>query len=88
MPLSTRQSLTPYVGKLTMFRVYSGVFKSDSHIYNVTQGLDERVGQVFILQGKEQIPVDEVGPGDLAAVAKLQATVTGDTWVQRVKPSL
>ena len=69
----------PYVGKLTMFRVYSGVFKSDSHIYNVTQGLDERVGQVFILQGKEQIPVDEVGPGDLAAVAKLQATVTGDT---------
>ncbi len=69
----------PYVGKLTMFRVYSGVFKSDSHVFNINQQVDERVGQVFLIQGKEQIPVSQVGPGDLAAVSKLQSTVTGDT---------
>ncbi|HHV41294.1 MAG TPA: elongation factor G, partial [Clostridiaceae bacterium] len=69
----------PYVGRLTLFRVYSGVLKSDSQVYNSTRQLDERIGQVFLIKGKEQIPVDSVVAGDLAAVAKLQGTTTGDT---------
>ncbi|NMB25134.1 MAG: elongation factor G [Firmicutes bacterium] len=69
----------PYVGKLTLFRVYSGVLESDSQVFNSTKQIDERIGQVFLIKGKEQIPVDSVVAGDLAAVAKLQDTTTGDT---------
>ncbi len=69
----------PYVGRLTLFRVYSGVLKSDSQVHNSTRQIDERIGQVFLIKGKEQIPVDAVVAGDLAAVAKLQDTTTGDT---------
>jgi len=69
----------PFVGKLTYFRVYSGTFKSDTHIWNVTRNKDERAGQVYILRGKEQIPVSEVRAGDIGAVAKLMETTTGDT---------
>ena len=69
----------PYVGRLTLFRVYSGVLKSDSQVHNSTRQIDERIGQVFLIKGKEQIPVDVVVAGDLAAVAKLQDTTTGDT---------
>ncbi|MEX1158872.1 MAG: elongation factor G [Thermomicrobiales bacterium] len=69
----------PFVGKLTYFRVYSGTFKSDTHIWNVTRNKDERAGQLFILRGKEQIAVSEVRAGDIGAVAKLIETTTGDT---------
>ena len=69
----------PFVGKLTYFRVYSGTFKSDTHIWNVTRNKDERAGQLYILRGKEQIPVPEVCAGDIGAVAKLMETTTGDT---------
>ncbi|WP_353893306.1 elongation factor G [Proteinivorax hydrogeniformans] len=69
----------PYVGKLTFFRVYSGVLESDSQIYNASKGTTERVGQLFLMQGKDQMPVDYVQAGDIAAVAKLQETGTGDT---------
>jgi elongation factor G len=76
----------PYVGRLTLFRVYSGVLKSDSQVYNSTQKIDERIGQVFLIKGKEQIPVDSVVAGDLAAVAKLQGTTTGDTLCAKNAP--
>lgn len=69
----------PYVGKLTFFRVYSGVLKSDSVIYNATKKTSERVGQLFLMKGKNQEPVEFVQAGDIAAVAKLQETSTGDT---------
>ncbi|HYI15439.1 MAG TPA: elongation factor G [Thermomicrobiales bacterium] len=69
----------PFVGKLTYFRVYSGTFKSDSHVWNVNRNKDERAGQLYILRGKEQIPVSEVCAGDIGAVAKLVETTTGDT---------
>lgn len=69
----------PFVGKLTLFRVYSGVLKSDSHIWNATRNQDERVGQLFIIKGKNQEPVSEITAGDIGAVAKLQYTETGDT---------
>lgn len=78
----------PFVGKITMFRVYSGVVRSDSQIYNATKGKMERLGQVFLLKGKQQVPVTEAGPGELAAVAKLAETTTGDTLCDRDKPVL
>ena len=69
----------PFVGKLTYFRVYSGSVKADSHVWNVNRNKDERVGQLYIMRGKEQIPTTEIGSGDIGAVAKLAETVTGDT---------
>ncbi|MCS7287183.1 MAG: elongation factor G [Anaerolineae bacterium] len=69
----------PYVGKLSYFKVYSGVMSSDSRVFNARAGEEERIGQLFFLRGKEQTPVKQVGPGDIGAVAKLSVTVTGDT---------
>jgi elongation factor G len=73
----------PYVGKLTFFRVYSGTFRPDQTVFNATQNQDERVGQVFTMRGKTQEPVSEVPAGDIAALAKLAHTVTGDTLCTR-----
>jgi len=76
----------PYVGKLTYFRVFSGSMKSDSHVYNANKEREERIGQVYFLQGKSQEGTAEVGPGDIGAVAKLQDTNTGDTICEKSKP--
>jgi len=69
----------PYVGKLSLFRVYSGTFKSDSSTYNSSKESQERIGQLFVVRGKTQEAVPELVAGDIGAVAKLQATGTGDT---------
>lgn len=69
----------PYVGRLTYFRVFQGVFKADSHVWNATRGVDERVGSLYRIFGKNQEQVQQVGAGDIGAVAKLAATYTGDT---------
>ncbi|QPJ65473.1 MAG: elongation factor G [Candidatus Nitrohelix vancouverensis] len=69
----------PYAGKLTLFRVFSGVVKADAAIFNATQGTQERIGQLFIMQGKQQISAPEISTGDIGAVAKLKVTTTGDT---------
>ncbi len=69
----------PYIGQLTYFRVFSGQLKSDSEFQNVTRSHKEKSGQIFLMRGKEQIPVDSVGPGDLAAIPKLKDTHPGDT---------
>lgn len=75
----------PYVGKLTYFKVYSGVLKSDSHVFNCTKGIEERVGQVYFLRGKNQEATSEVHAGDIGAVAKLSETGTGDTLCDKAK---
>jgi len=75
----------PYVGKLTYFRVYSGVIKSNSQIWNVSRGVSERIGQLSILRGKNQEPVEQIGAGDIGAVAKLTETATGDTLGEQNK---
>ncbi len=69
----------PYSGKLTLFRVFSGNVKGDDSIYNANRDSTERVGQVYMLQGKKQVPVPEISCGDMGAVAKLKVTATGDT---------
>ncbi len=74
-----KTSADPYVGKLTYFRVYTGVIQSNSQVWNTRQGEQEHVGQLFVLRGKNQEPVQELRAGDIGAVAKLNLTSTGDT---------
>ncbi len=81
-----KTSADPYVGKLTYFRVYSGVFTSNSHVWNTTQNENERIGQLFILRGKNQEPAAQIMAGDIGAVAKLNVTATGDTLGTQDKP--
>ena len=69
----------PFVGKLSYFRVYSGAFSGDSQMYNPNRGETERIAQVFEIQGKEQSAVPELAAGDIGAVTKLSAALTGDT---------
>ena len=76
----------PYVGKLTYFRVYNGTIDSNSHVWNVTQSENERIGQLFVMRGKNQEPVTQIGAGDIGAVAKLNVTATGDTLGTKEKP--
>lgn len=76
----------PYVGRVSFFRVYSGTFKGDTTLFNATKKADERVGHVFTMRGKTQEQLDEVVAGDIAAVAKLAQTVTGDTIADKSNP--
>jgi elongation factor G len=78
--------IDPYAGKITLFRVYSGLLSSDSHAYNITKGCKEKIGQVILLRGKNQVPVPAIGPGDLGAVVKLKETGTGDTLCDERSP--
>jgi len=78
----------PYVGKLTYFRVFSGVFKSDSSVLNSTRSKTERVGQLYQVMGKEQKPVPLLAAGELGAVAKLADTFTGDTLCDKSDPTV
>jgi elongation factor G len=76
----------PYTGKITVFRVYSGVLNSDSTVYNPNRDCTERVGQIYELEGKKQKPVKQAVAGDIVAVAKLKETVSGDTLCDQDKP--
>ena len=76
----------PYAGKVTMFRVYSGTMTSDSTVLNPTKGVKERVGQILLLRGKQQTPVESLGAGDVGAVVKLKETGTGDTLCDEKAP--
>src|SRR5262249_7490375 len=69
----------PHMGKLSLFRVYSGTLKSDSTLTNPARGAKERMGHVSWLQGKTQKNVDALGPGEIGVVMKLKETQTGDT---------
>jgi elongation factor G len=78
----------PHVGKLSLFRVYSGTFKSDSQVFNATRDAKERVGHLGWLMGKTQKPVESLGPGEIGVVAKLKDTQTGDTLCDEAHPVL
>jgi len=69
----------PYVGQLSVFKVVSGTLNSNTDFFNVSQGGAERFGQLYVLQGKEQVPVEALHTGDIGAVAKLKNTHTGDS---------
>jgi elongation factor G len=69
----------PYVGQLSLLRVFSGKFLSNTNFYNASKRTKERIGQIYILQGKEQRGVDSASCGDIVAIAKLKETTTSDS---------
>ncbi len=70
-----------FVGTLNYFRIFSGTISSDGRNLNANSGADERFNSLFVMRGKEQIPVKQLRAGDIGVVAKLTATKTGDTFV-------
>ncbi len=69
----------PYAGKLSIFKIISGKLSSDSTVFNSSKGIKERIGHIFALEGKKQKALGSVEAGEIAAVAKLKETQTGDT---------
>jgi elongation factor G len=69
----------PYVGKLTFFRVYSGVLKSGSYVLNATKNKRERIGRILQMHANSRQEISEVYSGDIAAAVGLKDTITGDT---------
>ena len=78
----------PFVGRISMFRVYSGVLKANSTVYNPVTEKDERVGSLFLMVGKKQVLTEHVSAGDIGAVTKLIHTGTNDTLCDHAKPVL
>lgn len=76
----------PYVGNLTYFRVFTGELSSDSQVYNSSQDVENKVGKIFRMQGKEQSNVSKVSAGSIGAIAKLKKTNTGDTLCDKEFP--
>jgi elongation factor G len=76
----------PYVGKLTYFRVYTGVINSNSQVWNSVKNAVERIGQLYLVRGKTQEPIPSVKAGDIGAVAKLNVTGVGDTLCTQENP--
>ena len=81
-----KTSADPFVGKLSIFRVYQGTIKSNSEVWNSVRGQSERIGQLYLPKGKSQENVAEVTAGDIGAIGKLSSTVTGDTLCAREHP--
>lgn len=69
----------PYTGRISLMRVFSGKINPEATVSNVTKDTDEKLGGLFFLQGKEQVPAGQAKAGDIVATAKLKATLTGDT---------
>ena len=76
----------PFVGRLSYFRVYSGTLGSDSQCWNANKSEAERVGQVFVVNGKSQDSLDSLAAGDIGALSRLNSVVTGDTISSRENP--
>ncbi len=72
-----------FAGRITYFKVMSGVLKTDGHLFNVRNGVDERLAHIGSALGKTLIPVTELQAGDIGAVAKLKDTLTGDTLAEK-----
>ncbi len=69
----------PFVGKLTFFRVYSGVVSSGSYVYNSTKGTKERLGRILLMHANNRTEISEARAGDIAAAIGFKDTTTGDT---------
>ena len=76
----------PFAGKLSLVRVYSGTLEAESTVYNANKRSKERFGQIFLMEGKGQQPLDVALPGDVVAIPKLKDTVTGDTFCAESDP--
>jgi elongation factor G len=76
----------PYVGRISVFKVLSGTIRPDDHLVNPRTGDEERLHALFGLRGKDQLEVPKLVAGDIGAVAKLGATMTGDTLAPKTMP--
>ncbi len=84
--LAFKIATDPYVGKLTFFRVYSGVLSSGSYVLNATKGKRERVGRILQMHANSRQEISEVYSGDIAAAVGLKETITGDTICDEKHP--
>ncbi len=75
-----------HFGELSFFRVYSGSVRSGSELYNSDRNVSERIGQIYILNGRDRKPVQELNGGDIGAVVKLKDTHTGNTLCAASRP--
>jgi elongation factor G len=73
----------PFVGKQTFFRVYSGTITGDSRVWNQNKGIEERLGTIYVMRGKESVPAKIIHAGDFGTVPKLSETSTGNTLTDR-----
>jgi elongation factor G len=69
----------PFAGRISYYKVFSGVLKNDAMLQNFTRNTPEKLAHISVMQGKTAVPVNEVHAGDIGAVAKLKDTLTGDT---------
>lgn len=76
----------PFIGKYSLVKICSGVFKADDLIYNQEKDLEEKVGKLYVLQGSKPIEVPELHAGDIGAIAKLTAARTGNTLSTKAMP--
>lgn len=76
----------PFIGKFSLFKVCSGVLKSDATVFNPDKDTEEKVNRLYVLRGKEQIEVTELHAGDIGALGKLSQTTTGDTLSTKAVP--
>ncbi len=79
LALVFKTTADPFTGKISYFRVYSGEIASNSQVVNINKNTVERIGQLFLPLGKQQLTAGKVSAGDIGAVAKLSVTATGDT---------
>lgn len=84
--LAFKIMVDPYVGKLTFFRVYSGVLKSGSYVYNSTKNRKERIGRLLQMHANHRVDIQEAHAGDILAAVGLKFTTTGDTLCDEVNP--
>ncbi len=77
--LAFKIATDPFIGRLAYVRVYSGILKSGSYVYNSTKGVKERIGRVVLMHANHREEVDALHAGDIGAVVGLKNTITGDT---------
>ncbi|WP_270167872.1 elongation factor G [Paenibacillus sp. SYP-B4298] len=84
--LAFKIATDPFVGKLTFFRVYSGVLNSGSYVLNATKGKRERIGRILQMHANSREEISVVYSGDIAAAVGLKDTITGDTLCDEKNP--
>ena len=75
-----------FAGRISYFKVFSGVLKNDATLQNFTRNTPEKLAHISVMQGKQAVPVTELHAGDIGAVAKLKETLTGDTLGDKSAP--
>ena len=75
-----------FAGRISYFKVFSGVLKNDATVQNFSRGSQEKLAHISIMQGKTAVPVTELHAGDIGAVSKLKDTLTGDTLGDKSAP--